>query len=200
MPHSLLMSFEKHPRQRELIGNLILAYGELEFILQDILRAVLDDDLMTATRTLYRLRSEANRLSVADAIIRPRMDAQGILPAYLDAYGAIFACKNVRNRYAHAQYVEEKGELWVGDLDEAAKSSGATTKIRFKLVTLRHLKQEWEYFCYADHALIYAANQYRIKTGQPLPLDAVIPKPRKVQLPRIGNPPAARSPEANKRG
>jgi hypothetical protein len=120
MPHSLLITFDKHPRQRELIGNLILAYGELEFILQDILRAVLDDDLMTATRTLYRLRSEANRLSVADAIIRPKMEAQGILPAYLDAYCAMFACKNVRNRYAHAQYIVEHGELWVGDLDLAA--------------------------------------------------------------------------------
>lgn len=200
MPHALLNQFEKHPRQRELIGNIILAYGELEFVLKDLLRSVLDDDLMTAVRVMYRLRSEANRLTVADAIIRPKMEVQGVLACYLDAYCAMFACKNVRNRYAHAQYITDQGELWVGDLDEAAKSNGPTAKIRFKVVTLQHLKQEWDYFTYAEHALIYAANQYRIKTGQELPLGAVIPKPHKKRLPRLGNPPAAHSPRGKKKG
>jgi hypothetical protein len=200
MQHALLIQLDKHPRERDLIGKLILAYGELEFMLLDMLRAVLGDDLMTATRTLYRLRSEANRLSVADAIIRPKMGEQGLLQEYLDAHCTTFACKNIRNRYAHGQYISDKGHLWVGDLDEAAKSTGAQAQVKFKSLPLTHLQREFDYFAYAEHALIYATNQFRLKTGQSLPENAVIPRPQKRHAPKLGNPPAGRSPPNRRKG
>ncbi|WP_294120572.1 hypothetical protein [Sphingomonas sp.] len=206
MQHSLLIQLDKHPQERDLIGKLILAYGELEFMLLDMVRATLgenhDEDpntTVTAVRILYRLRSEANRLSVADAIIRPKMAAHDLLKPYCEAFQAIFACKNIRNRYAHGQFVSIKGHLRIGDLDAVAKTTGPEVQINFQLLTLEHLKKEFEYFAYAEHTLIHATNQLRLKTGQKLPLGAVIPKPQKIPAPKLGNRPKVRSPQGKKK-
>lgn len=67
MANSLLIQFDKHPRKREMIGKLILAYGELEITIMDLVAATMGGDTKTAVRALYRLRSESNRLEVADA-------------------------------------------------------------------------------------------------------------------------------------
>lgn len=186
------MQFDKHPQERDLIGKLILSYGELEFMLLDMLRAALGDNLMTAVRSLYRLRSEANRLSLADALVRPKMTENGLEQEYLDAHCAMSVCKNIRNRYAHGQFISDKGSLWIGDLDEAAKSHGAQSKIKFKSLPLPHLEWEFDYFTYAEHALMYATNQLRLKTSQSLPENVVIPKPLKRPPPKLGNLPPKR--------
>ena len=205
--HSLLIQFENHPAERDIIGKLILAYGELEFLLLDLVRATLETSneedepsaIVTAVRILYRLRSEANRLQVADAIARPKMTTLELLDPYLEAYSAIFTCKNIRNRYAHAQFLSAHGHLRFGDLDAVAKTTEPDVQINFRLLTLEQLKKEFEYFVYAEHALMYAANQLRLKTGQELPQGAVIRKPQRIPAPKLGNRPMARArPEPTK--
>lgn len=200
MPHALLVQLNKHPREWDLIGKLILSYGELEFMLLDLLRAALGDDLMTAVRTLYRLRSEANRLSIADALVRHRMTEHDMLQEYLDAHSAMFASKNIRNRYAHGQFISDRGYLWVGDLDEAAKATGTQAQIKFKSLPLPHLEWEFDYFAYTEHALMYATNQLRIKTEQSLPESLVVPKPRKRPAPKLGSRPPKRFLQERKKG
>ena len=187
MPHPLLAQFENHPQERDVIGRIILAYGELEFMWLDMLRATQNDDLMRSLRAMYRVRSESSRLELADAFARTAMSEQGLLPAYEEAWTAMQFCKGVRNTYAHCQWVSIHGRLHYGDLDTSAKTRLGTAQITMKHVSLEFLARQYTYFAYTEHAAVYATNQYRIKTGQKLPEDMVIPKPRKIQPPKREN-------------
>ena len=104
---SILIELDKHPTERDLIGKIVLAYGVLEVALLDNVRAALGGDINTATRAIYRLKSEGNRLEVADALVREAAlyDRQGCLSpsiAYLEASGAI-SPEDFAERCARAQ-------------------------------------------------------------------------------------------------
>lgn len=186
--NGLLIQFEKHPKERELVGKILLAYGELEFLVLDLLRATMDEKeegsaTITAVRTLYRVRSESSRLQIADALVRPKMAEHDMLAPYDEAAAAMHHCKKIRNAYAHCHWISDKGILRFGDLDAAAKGNTEPTRIRFRPITLELLQQQFHYFAFTDHLLIWVADQYRLKTGKPRMIEPHIPKPQR--MPRV---------------
>jgi hypothetical protein len=68
---NMLYEFADFPRELEIVGQLLIAYGEIEYALLGCLRKVLDDDIHTATRILFRVKGESARIEVSDAIMRP---------------------------------------------------------------------------------------------------------------------------------
>ena len=69
--NGLVFEFDKFPKEHSVIGDMLLAYGEIEFVLLSLVGQVLDDDVSTGTRVLFRVGGEGARMEVADAILRP---------------------------------------------------------------------------------------------------------------------------------
>ena len=96
MADSLLLNFKHHPEERKAIADLILAYGDLESSLLNLLQAALNGDTYTAVRAMYRVRSESNRLEIVDALVTPRLAEQKLDGAWGEAYAAMKCCMGIR--------------------------------------------------------------------------------------------------------
>lgn len=195
MASSLLLQFKNHGRKLDLIGRIILAYGELEIGLMDLLKATLNGDTKTAVSTLYRLKSESNRLEIADALVTPRLAEHKLDGAWNEAYAAMKCCKDIRNVYAHGQWLDDKGHLRVGDLEIPAIHKGPECSIKLRAVTTFELKEQLAYFQYAHHQMAWISDKYRLTTGQPRLIEQKIPKPKKVHPPKFGSQKGAPTPQ-----
>lgn len=200
MADSLLIQFERHPAELAVVGKIVLAYGELELAFMDTVRAVLNEDLARSARIIYRLKSESNRLEIADALLAPALGAYAFGGMWNEAYCALKFCKNVRNQYAHAQWVNDDGQLRFGDLEEAAQSKGDKFKIRLRPISLAALKKQLAYFEYAHHLIMWLGDQVRLVNGQPRMIDVKVPKPKKVIQPKPDSLGEARPPRLSGRG
>lgn len=165
MSKHLNMYFNEYPEEGDLITVMVAGYNELEFELNALLGYVLAD-INQGTRIFYRLRSESQRLQVADAIIRPKCEAVKLSNAYAATYGALNWAKNTRNRYAHSQWADRNGYLCYFDLEEGAKTHAGDIILDLKPVDVPVLKQQVEYFRYAGQWLTYLSDEYRNRSGQ----------------------------------
>lgn len=67
----LLAEFERFEKEQQLVGRMLMAYGEFEFTIAQLLGYAIPGGDDTAARLLYRVNGEAARLDVADALLRP---------------------------------------------------------------------------------------------------------------------------------
>jgi hypothetical protein len=123
---NVLIEFNDFPQHRELVGRLLIAYGELEFIVVHCLGEALNITPSAAVRILFRVRGEAARIGVADAIARPAFIKVGLGDQWGTAIGAAKKCLKYRNLYAHCHWRLIDGVLRFMDLDEEAIESPAT--------------------------------------------------------------------------
>jgi hypothetical protein len=100
-------SFHRFPDEAAILGRLLAGYGEIEFILGLCADHALKGQ-HAGLRALFRLRSESNRLEVADAILRPLASEIDLLPKYETALAAIKHCKKIRNQYAHCHWADHE--------------------------------------------------------------------------------------------
>jgi hypothetical protein len=94
--NGLVFEFDKFPKEHSVIGDMLLAYGEIEFVLLSLVSQVLDDDVSTGTRVLFRVGGEGARMEVADAILRPAYRKADLEGKWGVAIGAAKHCKNIR--------------------------------------------------------------------------------------------------------
>jgi hypothetical protein len=167
MPRSILPAFKQWPKEASIIGFLLAGYGELEFELARCVAATMKNDYDAASRVLFRTRGEEQRINIADALIRGHYETIGLTDQYGEALGAIRWCKNVRNQYAHAHWIDdEKAGLFFTDLEKSAQSARGELMLEFVNVDESLLKQQEEYFCYALNWLEYLQSEYRLRDGQ----------------------------------
>ena len=76
---------------------MLMAYGEIEFGLLTLIATTMDDDHDLAAKILFRVRGEAARIDVSDALIRTAYYKVGLGPKWENALGAIKVCKKIRN-------------------------------------------------------------------------------------------------------
>ena len=184
MSNSLLVQFESHQAELAIIGRLILSYGELEFATMDLIRAIFGGNTEKAVKSFYRLRSESNRLELADALVSGDLKDKPYGGHWNEAYSAMKHCKNIRNQFAHGQFIGDKGLLRFGDMDESAASRGETFKIRLRPIHVHTLQEQLNFFEYTHHVLLWLADQVRLDSGQARLIDNKIPKPKKVAPPK----------------
>lgn len=180
---TLLIHLDQFPKERDLIARMILAYGELEFAMMDILAAVLDDPAM-AVRTLFQLRSEANRLAVFEAIASPWFAKADLGEDFSEAVNAATHCKSYRNQYAHCHWIANNGLLWFCNLEETAKTKGPKCEVKNRPITLAVIEKQMAYFEYADALLLFLDHEYRLKAGRPMRAEGSIPKPKRISPPK----------------
>ncbi|HEY1124754.1 MAG TPA: hypothetical protein VGE65_03910 [Sphingobium sp.] len=130
------LPFDRFKEEGDLIGRMVLEYGELEWTLCLMASHVLGD-LDTAIKALYRSRGELQRMEVADALIRQRIEDDKLRQTYEQTFAHMAVCKTLRNQYAHTNWVHAGSDkLCYIAIEEMAKSN---EPIQMEQMTLYHL-------------------------------------------------------------
>ena len=146
MPISLT-GFQGNEEICQVVGRLLVGYGELEFTLLECLAVALDDE-DSALRTFFRLRSEANRADVADALIRPIAIRFGLQSVYEDAITALGLCRSIRNNYAHCHWAYRgAGVVNFVKFEETTKKRDSNNLKLYQL-SLELVRKQDDYFEY----------------------------------------------------
>ncbi len=184
---SLLMSaFQAFPKEAAIIGRLIPAYGEFEYIFAFCVGHVLGDH-DRAIKLAFRLRSESNRFDACDALIRGPAIKAGLESEYLDTHNAMAYCRKIRNQYAHCHWESHpRAGLFFVDFERSAKED-APTSYDWRHVDEALLLKQDAYFIYCRQCLnfLQGALQVRISgIARSLPF----PMPRGRSQPSAHNP------------
>lgn len=186
----LVYEFENFKQEHDLIGQMLIAYGELEFDLANVMHYAIPDGKNTAARIIFRVNGEAARLDVADAILRPFFEKLNLVGQWSNALGALRFCKNIRNQYAHCNWHVRQGtgELCFINLERDADSSDDTLNVQLYPTDLRLLQKQHQYFHYTLVWLWHLHCECRRKRGdKDVPSSAApksIPQPPLHNLPK----------------
>lgn len=93
-------AFDKHRSKGEIIGRIVIEYGELEFDLCRLTGALINDT-DTAVKAVYRMRGETQRINVSDALIRGKLPIGRTRTIYEETVARLRQCLTIRNQYAH---------------------------------------------------------------------------------------------------
>jgi hypothetical protein len=157
----------EHPEEQRVVGSILTRYGDLEYQWSQCLGKVLKDQ-EAAVRSLFRLRGGNVRIQVADAILRPAMDTNGLKDCYDAALGAIRYSTTIRNQYAHCHWFHsgEENSLYFTDLQKAATTSTGSLLYGMRHVDIPLLELQKAYLEYCSDWLWYLQHEYPVRTGQ----------------------------------
>lgn len=186
----LLLEFEKFQQEKAIIGDLLMAYGDIEFVVVRLLSAYFANESV-APRVLFRVKGEGPRLDVADAIMRPALEPLGLRDQWIHAISAARHCKNIRNQFAHCHWWHNEndrpGELFFMNLDQEATSKDGVLEITFRPIDLSLLQKQRYYFQYALTWLYHVDGQYRKKKGEDGSTTLDIEAPKSIPAPPLHN-------------
>lgn len=181
--HDFLKRF---PDEMATIGRLVAGYGELEYGLARLLATVSKDEA-SAMKLIFRTRGESGRLAMLDAATEHRMDALGLAPHYKELRDAVRWCRDIRNQYAHAHWMEGKPScLLFCNMDEAVKGRGTAVVMDFERIGIDLLNEQEAYFNYAYQLIPYLKSSYVRRSHDPKA--RLRPKPKRVAQPKLHNP------------
>jgi hypothetical protein len=102
-------AFDRHKRLGEIIGRMVIEYGEMEWDLCLFVGHVIDNP-DTALKAMYRSRGETQRIDVADALVRNRLEVGKLRTTYEETLAHMRRCLKFRNQYAHTNWVDIPSE------------------------------------------------------------------------------------------
>jgi hypothetical protein len=145
-------AFHRHPDEAAIIGRLVVAFGELEYITVTIAgRAMSHREAVY--RALYRLRSTSSRIEAADALMRPTFIANDLDGEYGHMIGAVRYCLRIRNQYSHCNWTDNGGLFFTNLEDSSAPATGF--EHRWYHVDVPVLEAQEAYFVYAQSWLYH---------------------------------------------
>lgn len=161
---------------------MVLGYPDLESILISYVKLAMGVTPDDAARVLYRIRSEADRLNIADALLHQYFADLGLAGPYAQFLGAIRHCKTIRNQYAHAVWDVRRDHLAFASLDEPARTKSGTSYVPFKAVLSDTLDKQLDFFAYTDDVARFLLKEAVFRTDrrkrhkQALPRALPLPK------------------------
>jgi hypothetical protein len=161
MAFSAQSDLHAFPECERIVASLVLGYSELEVIMVYAMGPALNVHMADAVRMLFRTRSEANRLDIADAAMRPFFADHGQGDAFTRWVGAMRHCKNIRNQYAHAFWGRNRDGLFFNNLDAVAKTIGGPITMVEYGIDLPLLQEQERFFEYTSGCLAYLAVEAR---------------------------------------
>lgn len=113
-------AFDHFKYEGNIIGRLVVEYGELEWALCSLCGHVIQD-FDVSIKALYRSRGEQQRIDLADALIRNKIHSE-IRQVYEKTVSHMRECLKIRNRYAHSNWVHAaSNRLCYVDIEALAK-------------------------------------------------------------------------------
>jgi hypothetical protein len=104
--HLINPAFHRHPEEATIVGRLLAAFGELEYMTA-ALAAKANGAFYPVLKSLYRLRVTSSRIDAADALMRPEFAKLGIDGEYGQMIGALRFALRIRNQYAHCNWADD---------------------------------------------------------------------------------------------
>lgn len=160
-------AFDKFPDEAGTIGRLVTEYGVLEYDYCLMVGALIQDR-NAAIKTMYRVRSEAQRLAVGDALARSQVTVER-LSIYESIIADLHICRKIRNLYAHAQWVEATGpRLAFVDLDSLARSNCHVSEAEQDLyeITIGLLSNQARFYHQVDQNIRYFNDETQMINGE----------------------------------
>ncbi len=180
-----IIGLEDFPKEAEIIGRLVVGYGELEFELLSVLTEVLES-MTTATKVLFRGRGEEYRIQIADALMRNRFAAAKLLGPYQECIADLGYCRQIRNQYAHAHFDGmSRDHLTFVHLERAAKRNSDDLLVHRRPLTLDLLDDQETYFMFVQNCLTFLRCEYVLRTKGGDAHGLVLPT--KIQRPPLDN-------------
>ena len=126
--------------ERDIIGRLLVGYGEMELDLCNCV-AMGIDDLDMVLKAMFRPRGETSRIEIAEAMGQKVYTSLGLGKPFNKAIEAMRFCLKLRNRYAHSHFYDDNsGNLALVSLEEIARKR---TMIKNLLgLTIKHLTKD----------------------------------------------------------
>jgi hypothetical protein len=172
----ITIAFNGHVEEGRLVGEMVTGYGELEFDWASLLSVVLNSNAK-AFRTIFRLKNEANRVQIGDALMRSEMVKFKLEKPYIEALNTLSWCKKIRNQYAHSHwFTSKKTGLSFTDFEAGATENGELLKLSFSPVDLVLLEKQAHYFSYCMQLLFYLREEFAVRRGDKTKHDAKRPK------------------------
>ncbi|WP_295529158.1 hypothetical protein [Novosphingobium sp. Chol11] len=139
--------FDRFKQEGEMIGRMVIEYGDLEWDLCLLVSHVMQD-IDIAVKTLYRSRDEALRIDMADGLIRHRINPK-VKQMYETTLAHMRVCLALRSRYAHANWVDAAPDkLCFIDTNELANDSNPIDPNNLPLyhLDMRIIKDQARFF------------------------------------------------------
>jgi hypothetical protein len=146
------------------VGQILLAYGEIELLATQCLGSAIGD-YNVAARVMFRSLGESARIDTADVLMRDAFIAHGLENEYARAIGAARQCTALRNQYAHVHWGgdDKKGGVFFANLKDSVGSVSGEIKYRFRHVDIPLLEDQWDYMRYAADCLTYINYELRLR-------------------------------------
>lgn len=161
-----LNEFRRFPAEREAIGNMLMVYGEIEFAILGCLGDVLDGDLNTAARILFRVKGESARIDVADAIIRPAFQKNDLEKKWENTIGAIHFCRRIRNQYAHCHWQLWEDKIRFLNFDRDVRTPSGELILKLHRIDGALLKAQSIFFEYTLDWLYFLEKEHQKRLGK----------------------------------
>lgn len=172
----MLIEFVDFPQEREILGTILISYGEIEWALSACLQQALNLSPSDSTRILFRVKGEGARIDVADALVRPAFTKIGLGGQWGCAVGAARHCRKIRNQYAHCHWRKFDGVLRFIDMDAEATAVEGPLIVEAIPLKLDLLQCQRSYFIHALDWLYYLDEEYKKRAGRSPSHDQVEPK------------------------
>mgnify|MGYP001613500486 FL=1 len=182
MTRSIMPAFTRYPQEATIIGHLLAGYGEIEFELTACLAEILNNEEI-AVRTMFRVRSEGQRLEIADALTRYKFEEAGLGTQYKQAFDAVIRCKKLRNQFSHCHWADDPNRgLVFTNLESTAETRSGGSFVTIRRIDLALLQDQEAYFCYTSSCLAFLRYEYRRLAGRlkshPFPMPQTLPPPK----------------------
>lgn len=159
-------AFDRLKREGDIIGRLVVEYGELEWTLCLLVSHVIQD-LDVAVKALYRSRGESQRVKVADALIRNRICTK-VSNIYEDIISKIRVCLKIRNQYAHSNWISlADGRLGYVDIEEMANKNSLIdlNNLSVYVLDISVIGDQARFFCEVAQNLNYLCMEVQYLNG-----------------------------------
>lgn len=180
---TIMPSFERHRKEGETIGRLVVGYGELEVGLMTLVAAILDD-IDTALKVMFRTRGESQRIQIADALARQKLPEGKFRDRFTEAVSDTHHCLKIRNQYAHCQWLDPPDEgLMFVNMEEIAVASRhiVGSSLKKRLIDAGLLAEQEAYFVFVDDCLTMLCAEWKKEKGrvqyQPFSFPPKAPRP-----------------------
>jgi hypothetical protein len=167
MPVSMPV-FQRFPVEAEIIGRLVVGYGELELDLFNCV-AMGISDFDNTIKAMFRHRSETKRIRIAETLGQEPYAKLGLGDWFDEAIIGMRYCVQIRNQYAHRNFLDNSGILAFVNLEELAKRVEVVKNLlslTVMQVTPTLLEDQERYFVYVRHTIGFVNYEGRFRSGK----------------------------------